>query len=78
MKKWLIAMLIAAMVAVHHDFWNWRDARLVFDILPVGLAYHALYAILCSLVMALLVKLAWPRDLDSLTPPKPEGPESNK
>lgn len=48
---------------LHQDFWLWEDARLVLG-LPVGLTYHLVYCLAASLVMALLVKLAWPTELD--------------
>jgi len=50
---------------VHQDFWFWRTARpLVFDILPIGLFYHALYTIATAFVIWLLVKYAWPSELE--------------
>jgi hypothetical protein len=63
-KPVLIALVVVAMVALHQDAWLWRDARLLFGFLPVGLAYHAGYSLLSSLVMLALVRFAWPRDLD--------------
>lgn len=56
--------MIAAVYALHQDYWNWKDATLVFGFLPVGLAYHAAYSILASVMMAILVKCAWPKDLE--------------
>jgi hypothetical protein len=74
MKKVFIVLLIVAVYALHQDFWNWRKTYpLVFGFLPVGLAYHAAYSILASILMAVLVKLAWPRDLDSVEPKEPTG-----
>ncbi|MCW8132476.1 MAG: DUF3311 domain-containing protein [Planctomycetota bacterium] len=72
--KWLLFALIVAMVAIHQDFWWWKDSRLVLGILPVGLAYHVFYALLCSAMMWLLVKTAWPKELDELAPPAPKNP----
>jgi hypothetical protein len=38
----------------------------VFGFLPVGLAYQAGYSILASLLMAVLVKFAWPHHLEQV------------
>ncbi|MDW8308557.1 MAG: hypothetical protein RMK20_04200 [Verrucomicrobiales bacterium] len=63
--RWFWAALLAGMFLLHQDCWNWARARpLIFGVLPPGLAYHALYAIGCAVVMALLVRFAWPRELE--------------
>ena len=68
-KKFLLFLLIAAVYFLHQDFWNWKKAEpLVFGFLPIGLAYHAAYSILASVMMALLVKFAWPKHLESVEP----------
>lgn len=64
MKKLALFLLIAAVYVVHQDYWNWKNADLVFGILPVGLAYHAGYSILAAIMMAILVKFAWPAHLE--------------
>jgi hypothetical protein len=64
MKKLLLFILIAAVYVLHQDYWNWKNAGLVFGFLPVGLAYHAAYSILATLMMAVLVKCAWPEHLE--------------
>ena len=65
-KKLLVTLLILAVFLLHQDFWNWRNGGLVFGILPVGLAYHAAYAIAAACLMAVLVKFAWPADLEEM------------
>jgi len=40
----------------------------VFGFLPVGLAYHAGYSILAAIMMAVLVKVAWPEHLEHSVP----------
>lgn len=65
MKKFFIFLLIAAVYVAHQDFWNWRTAEpMVFGFLPIGLAYHAAYSIAAAIMMAILVKFAWPKGLD--------------
>jgi len=65
----LLTLLVAGVYILHQDFWNWNKAEpLVFGFLPVGLAYHAAYSVLASITMALLVKFAWPKHLESIEP----------
>jgi hypothetical protein len=66
-KILLITVLILSVYLLHQDFWNWKKAEpLVLGFLPVGLAYHAAYSILAALLMAVLVKLAWPKHLENI------------
>ncbi len=43
----------------HNDVWLWDYAGLVWG-LPAGLAYHLVYCVAAALLMALLVRHAWP------------------
>lgn len=54
------------MMALRQDFWLWDDGRLVFGVLPVGLAYQAGYSLLAMLVIWGLVRFKWPRELERL------------
>jgi hypothetical protein len=70
MKKLLLLLLILGVYAVHQDIWNWGKADpLIFGFLPIGLAYHAAYSILASVMMAVLVAFAWPKHLEEQDPP---------
>lgn len=62
--KYGLAALVLVVLALHQDSWNWTDKSLVFGFLPKGLAYHGLYSILAATTMAILVRFAWPRNLD--------------
>ena len=64
MKKFLLFLLIAVVYVLHQDNWNWKNADLVFGFLPVGMAYHAAYSVLAAIMMAILVKCAWPEHLE--------------
>jgi len=65
MKRALLLILVGALYIVHQDFWFWRTARpLVFNILPIGLFYHACYTIATAFVIWLLVKYDWPSELE--------------
>lgn len=62
-----LAVMVITIYLLHQDFWNWRKAEpLVFGFLPIGLAYHAAYSVLASAMMWILVRLAWPRELDEM------------
>jgi hypothetical protein len=68
-KVFLLTLLILGVYVLHQDFWNWRTAEpLVFGFLPIGLAYHAGYSVLASIMMAVLVKFVWPKHLESVEP----------
>jgi Protein of unknown function (DUF3311) len=61
---WLTVLVIAVYV-LHQDFWNWKKVEpLVFGFLPIGLAYHAAYSVLASILLAILVRFAWPKHLE--------------
>jgi hypothetical protein len=65
MKKLLLLLLIVAVYVAHQDFWNWgKSEPMIFGFLPPGLAYHAAYSIVCAALMAVLVKTAWPKELE--------------
>ena len=58
MRRILFFVLLVLFV-VRHDLWLWNDDRILLG-LPVGLLYHALFCLVVSMVMALLVRYAWP------------------
>ena len=75
--KWLLPLLVFAVILLHQDFWLWTNKSLVFGFLPVGLAYHVGYSILASLTIWVLVHFAWPKHLEDferedLTTPREE------
>ena len=52
-----VALILA--LPLHSDFWLWNDSRRVLG-LPVGLLYHVGFCLAMSVLMALLVRFAWP------------------
>jgi hypothetical protein len=69
--------MVVAIYLLHQDFWNWRTAHpLLFGFLPIGLAYHAAYSILAAIMMAVLVKFAWPKHLENVEPKDTGRPET--
>lgn len=78
-RKWLLTLIVLAVYVLHQDFWNWNKAEpLVLGFLPVGLAYHAFYSLIAAATMALLVKFAWPKELESLQPHQGEDKSGNE
>ena len=49
---------------LHNDLWLWHDARLVLG-LPAGLAYPVGYCLVTAALLAMLVRWAWPADLEA-------------
>ena len=63
--KWLVYLLAVVVLALHQDYWNFdRIEPRIFGFLPIGLAYHAAYSVVCAILMALLVAVAWPKNLE--------------
>jgi hypothetical protein len=56
------AALYTALVILyllHNDLWLWYDECLIEGI-PSGLLYHIFFCFAVSILMALLVRFAWP------------------
>ncbi len=65
MKRTLLVIAVAALYLLHQDFWYWHTAHpMVFGFIPIGLFYQACFSVAASLVMWLLVKYAWPSELE--------------
>ncbi len=63
--KRLVYGLIVLLAVLHQDFWWWDDSEsLIFDFLPIGLAYHAGVSIAAAVLWALAVKYCWPGDVN--------------
>jgi hypothetical protein len=70
-----LTLLVCAVYLLHQDCWNWNLAGpLLFGFLPVGLWYHAAYTLIAAVLMAVLVRFAWPRELAELEGPDPANP----
>lgn len=54
--------LIVVLTALHHDFWLWDDPTLLANVVPVGLAYHACFSVIASVVWAAVLYLVWPSE----------------
>jgi Protein of unknown function (DUF3311) len=65
MKRVLLVIAVIVLYVLHQDVWFWRTAHpLVFGFIPIGLFYHACFAVAASLLMWMLVRYAWPSHLE--------------
>ena len=62
--RYFVWMLVALLVVLHQDYWQWDDASLVFGFLPYTLAYHAGVSIAAAVVWMLATRWSWPDHLD--------------
>ena len=61
----MLVIMFGALYVLHQDFWFWRTANpLVFGFIPIGLFYHACYTLAIAFALLLLVKHAWPSELE--------------
>lgn len=69
MKRTLLVIAVVVLYVLHQDFWFWRRAHpFVFGFIPIGLFYHACFAVAAALIMWMLVKFAWPAHLEEDVP----------
>ena len=75
MKRSTLVFLVVFIVLaiLHQDFWNWDSKSLVFGFMPIGLAYHALYSLVAATFWGIVMKFAWPTELEEWA----EGGEQN-
>ena len=74
---WVVWGAVVALAVLHQDFWFWGDRTLVLGFIPIGLAYHAAISALAGVAWALVVKFAWPAELEEWAARGPapiEGP----
>lgn len=62
--KIFISSLFLVLLVLHQDFWWWGNDMLVFGILPIGLAFHALFSIACAGLGGLAISTIWPGEID--------------
>jgi hypothetical protein len=78
MKRILLIVAVVVLYILHQDFWFWRTPYpLVFGFVPIGLFYHACFAVAAALVMWLLVKFAWPAHLEKEVEQQTSKEEAN-
>jgi hypothetical protein len=61
----LLTLAAVAVLVLRHDYWFWNTPYpLLFGFLPVGLWWQGLVSILAAVLMALVVRFAWPQELE--------------
>jgi len=55
---------VGLLYLLHDDFWLRYEPRPILG-LPAGLTYHLGYCLVAAILMALLVRAAWPTGLES-------------
>ncbi len=63
LTRLLLYLALVSLYLLHKDFWFWRNPMLLLG-LPVGLVYHVAFCVVVAVIMALLVKYAWPSQLE--------------
>ena len=61
--KHSLYIALAILYLLHNDFFLWFDDCLIAGF-PSGLLYHVFYCFAVALLMFLLVRFAWPADLE--------------
>jgi len=64
--KYAIWSLVALLVILHQDYWQWDNETLDFGFLPRSLTYHACISIAASFVWILATKFCWPEGLEEV------------
>ena len=64
-----LTLIFLLVLFLRHDYWNWHTpGYLLFGFLPIGLWWQALVTLLASIMMWLMVTLAWPSHLEETSP----------
>jgi hypothetical protein len=58
--KYVIWLMVLALIVAHQDLWYWEDPTLVFGFIPIGLFYHACISLAAGFTWWLACVFAWP------------------
>ncbi len=61
--RWWVGTGLIALYVLRLDFWWWNATERIAG-LPLGLAYHLIFCGVVALFFGLVVRHAWPRELD--------------
>ena len=57
---------LVILIIAHQDIWFWDSIEpLILGQIPVGLTYHILISILIACFWALVVRFAWPSEIEA-------------
>ncbi|MBT7969482.1 MAG: hypothetical protein HN570_00665 [Verrucomicrobia bacterium] len=74
-KKRIIFIVFVLLLLLHQDSWNWDNANLILGFMPVGLFYHACYSLVAAFFWGVVMKVAWPTELEEWAEGGAESPE---
>jgi hypothetical protein len=61
----LLTIVAIGVIVLRHDYWNWDTPYpLLLGFLPVGLWWQGLVSVLACAMMWLMVRFAWPQELE--------------
>jgi len=73
-----LTFVAIVVIVLRHDYWNWDTPYpLLFGFLPVGLWWQGLVSLLASGMMWLMVRFAWPGELENEVQQKDERVEDH-
>lgn len=73
--RYVVWLLVVALIILHQDLWYWDDRTLVWGFMPITLLWQAGISIGAGLVWFLATIFAWPADLIEETQQEVEGGE---
>lgn len=73
--RYVVWLLVVALIILHQDLWYWDDRTLVWDFMPITLLWQAGISVGAGIVWFLATIFAWPSDLIEETQQEVEGGE---
>lgn len=70
--------LFVLLLLLHQDFWNWTSEEIIFWGMPIGLFYHAVFSVACSLLGAWAVLRVWPVHWEEYAEDVEKAPDSTE
>ncbi len=67
MMKYVALALLALLILLQQDYWQWENRTLVFGFLPYSIAYHAGICLAAAGLGWMVTRFCWPQGLDDAT-----------
>jgi len=74
--KYVIWVLLALLVVLQQDYWQWNNAELVWGFMPWALLWHLGISLAAALLWWLATIFCWPEELPPPTLVPAAQPES--
>ncbi len=62
--RYVVWLLLALLIVLHQDYWQWDNSDLLWGFMPYALLYHAAISIAAALVWLLATNFCWPGDIE--------------